>query len=420
MALVERNHPALWVARAKLGFIHAQLDEARWTPWWQWNASGIVSIVPPIEGTAVYSPSSRVKLLNPMLANVIQPFAKLEVSGIVPLYTFGKIEAARKAAEANVRVNEWDLEKVKQQARWDVRRAYFGLLLARNAKLILDEVLSRLDHAIELLKSKIEDGDPLVTEGDQFRLEVYREEISARAGEIPKGEATALSSLRFLTGVQTDFDIPNEVLRRPEKHLSSVTTYLLAARLHRPEINMVRTGVLARKYWLNFNRAKLFPDLGLALGVSYSVAPSAIVQTNPWINDPLNGFGFGVGLGFKWNLDLFPQAARVAQAQSQLEETRAQARMVLGGLSAEVEQAYASALEAKNREVAWERAEQKSKQWIVVIQEAVDMGIEKERALLDPLRAYVQARITHLQALLDYNNALSYLALVSGWDGAAP
>src|SRR5262245_3846429 len=39
LALVDRNHPNLWAARARLASTHAQLDEAKWLPFWQWNAS---------------------------------------------------------------------------------------------------------------------------------------------------------------------------------------------------------------------------------------------------------------------------------------------------------------------------------------------------------------------------------------------
>ena len=38
LALTDRNHPNLWAARARLASTHAQLDEAKWLPFWQWNA----------------------------------------------------------------------------------------------------------------------------------------------------------------------------------------------------------------------------------------------------------------------------------------------------------------------------------------------------------------------------------------------
>ena len=37
LALADRNFPNLWAARARLAYTHAQLEEARWTPWFQWS-----------------------------------------------------------------------------------------------------------------------------------------------------------------------------------------------------------------------------------------------------------------------------------------------------------------------------------------------------------------------------------------------
>ncbi len=39
---------------------------------------------------------------------------------------------------------------------------------------------------------------------------------------------------------------------------------------------------------------------------------------------------------------------------------------------------------------------------------------------MEPLRAYVNARVSHIYALMDYNLSLSDLARVSGWEAAAP
>jgi multidrug efflux system outer membrane protein len=139
-----------------------------------------------------------------------------------------------------------------------------------------------------------------------------------------------------------------------------------------------------------------------------------------WTPDPFNKFFYFIGVGARWSLDVLPNAARVAQAESQLEETRAIERLALGGAMVEVENAYGTAVEAKTREEAWDRAERKSKQWISTVQDNIDLGSMDERALLEPLRAWGNARLNHLQALMDLNVAVSELARVSGWDSAAP
>lgn len=419
LGLAERNHPNLWAARARLASNHAQLDEATYTPYSYWSANSTFGVLPQLGGTPFYNAVPRT-ILNQGIGSSYQPFLQFSVRGTVPLYTFGKIDSIKRAAEAQVRLGEWDMEATRQQIRMDVRRAFFGLMAARDAQYIATEVLSQLNKAIDGVAKKIDKGDTSAEEPDRLRLEIYRDELNARLAEAKKGEAIAIAALRFLTGVQTAFDIPDEPLRRPSIVLGPVVRYLTAARLFRADVNRARAGVAARKAQVDFARSQLFPNIGLGLGFSYGVAPSATPQNTAWIGDAYNGFGAGFAFGVEWGLDLLPKQARVSYAESQLEEARSLERLALGGTAVEVENAYAGAAEAKAREENWDRAEHRAKRWISSVQDGVDLGTKDERFLIEPLRAYVYARANHVQALMDYNVALSELARVTGWDAAAP
>jgi multidrug efflux system outer membrane protein len=419
LALTDRNHPNLWAARARLAAVHAQLEEAKWVPFSQWYTQVGFTVVPQVPGTVVYSSASQLAR-NPSFADGLNPFLTFNISGFVPFYTFGKITSAREAAEAQVRVSEWDLEKFRQQARMDVRRAYFGLMFARDAKYLVSEVLSQVDKAIDGLQKKLAADDKSVSEIDKFRFQVVRGEIVARAGEADRGETFALAALRFLTGVQTLFEIPDEPLKLPEVPLAPVVQYLTAARLFRPEVNVARALRQARKDQVDLARARLFPDLGAQFSFDYARAPAATPQSNAWAFDPLNHEYYTIGLALRWNLDLLPGAARVAAAESQFEESRALDRLALGSLAVEVENAYASVVEARHREEAWSGAEHKAKQWIATVQDQIDLGTAEEPALTEPLRYYINARVQHIVALMDCNVTQSQLALASGWDAAAP
>lgn len=419
LLLAERNAPQLWAARARLAAVHGQLEEARWTPFSYWSMSSTFGYLPPIGGTPFYN-ASPYTLLYQGFGQGWQPAFSLSVRGTVPLYTFGKIENVKRAAEGRVRVNEWDLEKTRQQIRMDVRRAFFGLMLARDMQYIANDTLAKLNKAIRDVTTKLERGDQTVDEVQRLRLEYSRDEILARVAEAKKGEAFAFAGLRFLTGVQTAFDIPDEPLKRPDTNIGPVVRYLTAARLFRADVNMARAGVQARKAWLDFRRSELFPNIGLGLNAAYAVAPSADPQRAAWIGDAFNRFGASFGFGIEWGLDLLPKQARIMQAESELEEARALERLALGGIGVEVENAYAAVVEAKTREETWDRAEHRSKGWISSTQDAIDLGTKDEGWLIEPLRAFVFARANHSQALMDLNVTLSELARVTGWDAVAP
>ncbi len=280
LSLADRNFPNLWAARARLAYVHAQLDEAKWTPWFQWSANSQFGVAPPIVGTVVFPQSGFNQGANISALSGLQPFFHIDVNGVVPLYTFGKMENAVAAAEAGERVSEWDMERARQQTRMDVRKAWYGLQFARDAKYLVTDALQRIDKGVQGVKDKIAKGDTSVGDVDRLRLETFKQDITAQSLQAPKGESYALAALRFMTGVETGFDVVDEPLKRPDRPLVGIAQYLEAARILRPDVNMARAGVVARRAMVDFNRGKFFPDFGLGLGASYYETPSADVQNN--------------------------------------------------------------------------------------------------------------------------------------------
>jgi outer membrane protein, multidrug efflux system len=223
-----------------------------------------------------------------------------------------------------------------------------------------------------------------------------------------------------MTGIENNFDIVDEPLKRPTIALRPLLSYLTAARLYRPEINMARAGVVARNKYLEYERARMYPDLVAGFGATYTVAPTAVPQTTAWIGDPFNFFSYQYGALLRWNMDFFAQQARVAKAESFTEETRALSRLATGGVAVEVEEQYGNVLEAKKREEQWAKVEHRAKGWISTIRDRIDVGTADERALLEPMRQFWNARLQHAIALMDLNVTMSELARVSGWDEVAP
>jgi multidrug efflux system outer membrane protein len=421
LALTERNHPVLAGARARLSMMRAQLDEARLAPAPLLVLSSRFGVVPntPAPTPAGPTPTSG-NFVTQSLASGIGPFVHIGVSATLPLYTFGKIAAANRAADAQVRLGEWDVEKERQQVRIDVRRAFYGLALARDMLSLAGDASAKLDRAIDNVRRKLADGEHGVDDADRIRLEVNRDELVARMADAKRGEAATLAALRFYTGVQTDFEVPDVPLARPDAPLAPIVSYLTSARTHRPDVNRARAGVAARNAQVDWARANLLPDLGLGMQFDWMAAPGVKGPVAGVDTTSLNSPQLGASFGLQWSLDLFTKNARLRQAQANLEEARAFERLALGGGATEVEVAYAAAVEASTREESWDRAVRRAKGWLVAVNDAIDLGTKDESALVEPLRMLVFARGHQLQALMDTNMTRAELARLTGWENAAP
>ena len=409
LELAVLNYPKVQEARARLAQKHAQLDQAYAAPYSDFTMSGGIGPAPTVRGTAVYSPDT-----DKALSTTMSAAWQLNVSGAIPLWTFGKITNLWDAAKAQVRVGEFEIKKEQNDVKVSVRRAYYGVQLARDALILVREATSRVDTYLERLEKKVKEGDG--DDIDLLKLKMYRADLEVRESEAMRQEAIALAGLRFLTGGGPEADVVDAPLHQNSHRLGPISRYLSAARLYRPEVNMAHAGVLAREAQTRIERAKFFPDLALGLNFGYSAAPQVEDQKNPFVKDNANYLSYGAGLVFRYKLDFLPQSARLAQANAQLEEQRATERYALGGVGTEVETAFREAEDAARRLNAYARSTSYAKQWLVQIQEGIDVGTYDDQDVVDPAREYATKRFLQMNATFDYNVALAKLAQASGWD----
>lgn len=410
--LADRNHPNVLQAAAKLDYYRAQLDEARSAPFTNFALTAGAGPAPTFRGGPVYTQDREVGLKSSL-----GMAWRAGIDGTVPLWTFGKITNTWRAAEAQIDLGAEELKKAKNGVRTDVRRAYFGLQLARDALALLGEAAEKLDGALSLLRKRVKDGEG--DDIDLLRLETARAELDGRLAEAQRGERVALSALRFYTGIDQGFDIPESPLKPPKHSLTEVAKYLEIARGKRPEINMARAGLRAREAQVDLAKSRLMPDIGLGLFWSYGRAPEITDQFNPFVRDDANYLRYGFGVGLRWQLDFLPGAARVRQAEAQLSETKQLYRYALGGVSVEVEKAYNEAVEAQKKVEAYKRASKFARQWMIKVSQGIDVGLMEERELVDPARQYALQRYSYLSSLMDLNMAMANLAEKTGWDEVA-
>src|SRR5690606_674029 len=146
--------------------------------------------------------------------------------------------------EANVKVNEADIEIGRDAVRFDVRQAYLGLQLARDALYLLREARQEIEKAIARLEEQVEqdEGDPI----DLLKLQTYAAELYARMAEAERYERITKAGLRFYTGVN-NLRFADQPLEKVPHRLGGLGRYLAAARVYRPELLKARAGIAARE-----------------------------------------------------------------------------------------------------------------------------------------------------------------------------
>lgn len=403
----ERTYPGLRAAQSRIRAAQAQLDEAWVSPFFQGAVTAGISIAPEVHGSPLFSPDSQVPVTNPWA-----PIVGVQVDGMVPLWTFGKLSGARDAARAGIRAAEGDRARVRNQLFYDVRRAYFALQLSLDIQQMLAEGLPQIRGALQHVEEQLAAGDAEVTETDRYRLSAALAEVEAREAQARHLEMSSRAALRILSGVRR-FEVPECPLALVDTQVEPLEHYLSHALTDRPEVHMLEAAQAARQASLEVTRAGALPDIGLTYRFGISYAPGITDQTNPFIYDPANYTTVQAGIGLRWSLDLWGTAYRVDRETALLDDVRGRTDEARAGLELEVTDAYETVVEALRRVEAYDRGRRDTRAWFISAAQGVEVGTSELSEMVDAVRAYFTARYGHLQAIADADTALANLARVS-------
>jgi outer membrane protein TolC len=399
----ERRSPTLRAAAQATSAAEAKLDEATISPFFQFTARAATGFAPNARGVPGFTQDSQVPTDQSW-----GPFFSGGVQGAIPIYTFGKISAARDAARAGVTSATLTSRRARNQLRFDVRRAYYALQLALDTLQMISEGRGKLTKAVRQLEQRIEDGDPDVDEFDAYRLQAALSEVEARGAEAHNLERAARAALSVLSGIHT-FEIPDCPISLLVFEPGSMESHTEQARQSRPEVGMLGAAIQARRAELRAQKASYFPDLALALQASRTVTPGRTDQNDPFISDPANFTMLGAAVVAQWDLDLWGNSARVRGAEGRLAQTEAQSGQARDGIDLEIATAHAGLIEARERAQAWQHGHEQTRRWFVAAAQGYEIGAREPKDLIDALKAYFTARFSHLQSIHDHNVAVARL-----------
>ena len=402
-AFALQHYPALDAASSDLAAAQARFNEARLSPFFQFEGQARLFVTPGARGTAVFSPDPQIPWANPW-----GPGGELGVQGGIPLYTFGKYRAGKKAAAAGVTTAEYDAELTKNQVVFDVRRAYFGVQLALDLQAMINEGKDKLRSAVDKLGARLEADDPDVKQQDYFRLVAALSEIESRESEALRLEATGRRSLELLTGVEPAV-VPECALEAVESEVVELGEHVDRAMANRPEVFQLEAGRHARDADLVVQRAGYLPDIILALSASFARTPNITDIQNPFVIDRGNFAGAFFGLVARWKLDFAGTSARVKRAKAEIESLRAKTEEARIGIELEVNTLYEQLLDARRRMTSWTRSEKEARKWYVSAGQGYEVGTQDSRDFVDAVSAYFTARTNRLMATADYNITIAAL-----------
>jgi len=389
------------------------LDEAHANNGWRTELNSFVGLTTAVDG-GIYDngTNSCTAGTDCTVRNDLYDFDNLSLwfnaqfAVIKPLYTFGKIENYAKAAEHNILIKQADVELQRQNTRFDVSRAYYGYLTARDIRYLMEDSEKRLGKALDLVTQWLEDENGQATESDKYALTAGMALLARYKSEAAALEKVALGGLKILTGIGLDneltvMDRRVQPVDLPEGTLSGFKTQAIK---HRPEMKQVEAGLTARRALLAASRSDAKPNVYAGIGGSLSYSPGRDQVENPHIYDPFNHVAATPVIGLQWSFSGGVRDAKVKQAQAELDALISKASFARSGIPYQVEEIYTQVHASHYQVAQMRKASINARRWMIATYTDYEAGVVTEaEKIITAFQAYVLAHSDYLRLVNDYN-----------------
>src|SRR6266436_470018 len=287
-----RNDPRTMQVAAQLEAARGKRDEASWVFFPAFQTTAYLAGPTPqrrlIGGDLDPDPTNPAHLKPGSTGGIFHGdqgvTAHVDVQAVMPIWTFGKWTAGKSAAGHLVNANEALLQRARDQAAYDVARAYWGYQTARNADASVQKVRTRLKDAQQTAQKLLAQKSDQISRSDSMKLDYLAEEVEAQHASAVKNRDLAITGLRLLVGAQSGEELPIAEQELPQAPPPPSPDEILRRALQqRPEA-----------------RADNPPS--------------------PFVNNPYHESSGFVALGMQWTLDVPQKLARLRQAEAELHE----------------------------------------------------------------------------------------------------
>lgn len=394
------------------------LAEVKGNEGWRISANAFIGLAPAVDGG--FYKGGKYSGTTPRRDgddwNGLSDWTHVEFALIKPLYTFGKIEAYGKAAEGNIEVKRGDVRQTRAETVFDTKRAYYGYLTARDIRLFLEDMQSRLESSIARADRALKEETGEVTQAELFSLQTAKGVIGKYVHQARAVEKISLDGLRVLTGVGLNAplavaDDKLEPVPFPAAELADLQGRALT---ERPEMQQLEAGLQAKRALVAAKKADGMPDVYAGVAGTYSYASRRDQLDNPHVYDPFNGGGLTPVVGIKWDTAFGVASARVSQAQAELEALNQKKQFALMGIPFEVGEAYANARANYDSQKDLAEGAASARRWVIASMADFAAGLEKGDKLAEAIKSYVLAQTEYLRTVNDYNMNVAQISKLTG------
>lgn len=322
-----------------------------------------------------------------------------------PLYTGGRIEAQVALAEANLKGAEATLERFKQQIAFQVKQAYFQLLLGQSGLDVVDRGFAQAAENLRVARARVAAGAS--PRFDEIQADVAL--ANAKQSQVRARNAVALATQGLNALLNLPLDTPL-ILKDGfvvEPVQTTVDVLITRAQEARPELAELQARQAAAQAAIQLAESGAKPSLGLQGTASYGNTGSFFAANAPanWtltLAATINLFDGGI------------TRDRVREAQLRLEQLKALEAQQKQLIELDVRQAYLNLQAAREELAGADALVASANEALRIANVRFQSGVGTNLEVITAQSTASQAEASKAQALFNYNLARASLERAVG------
>ncbi len=410
-----KRSPLMAAARSDLDKYRSLLSEANAARYPTFAATGFLAPLPEKrEGT------DGSDLIDDWDWTKLSPLASMQMTVTQVLWTFGKIDSLRDAARAGIDVGRAATRVATLEMRYQVARAWWGLLIAKELGQIIASGTERLTKERARLiadQEAAEEADKPYDPTALLRLRMAEADLEAKVRQSRRAERFAEDALRAAMNLAPDTPVQAkaEFIQPLAFTTLSMAAYEKLALANHPRLLALRNGTTARFAQLQYQKSQLWPDVVLTARIAYTYAPSVTKGNESLADNPTNPTQSGGGLGLRWRVD-FRQFARIDRARAEHKKTVGLAQGEALKVRLSVRNLVREMVDGKAMIGVYEGAMKAARGWLSSEAQMSKGGFSDYKEVVRALEQYYRRKLAWLQSIYAYNVKVAELSRAVGMD----
>ena len=311
----------------------------------------------------------------------------------LPLFAGGRLVAGYKQANYGLEASRESVRLSEQETVFNVKRSFYGYLLAREFSSVADEALGLAEKFTENVKNLYEVG--MASKFDLLRSEVQVANLKPQAIRARNSVEVAALGMKTVLGiaVETPVEIKGELAAPPLDPVSeAIVEEALAAR---PELRQLEYQRRMAGEMLKMARGSMMPTVGIG-GIYNLWSDSLSFRKGSWQNY------YAINLSVTLPLfNGFEARAQIGQSKAVLRELEWTRKGLSDAIAFEVRQAVLDRNQARETLLSQEKNVEQAREAVRIAELNYAEGLATNLDVSTAQVALSQARTNYSQALYD-------------------